>query len=246
MKSPKLLITGANGVIGRILWRHLTDSFELYGFDVCVNESSPRIFRADVSNYEQVVSVLQEIAPISCIIHLAGDPRPEADWQSVLMNNIVGTRNIYEAAKTYGIKRVIFASSNHVTVAYEGFPPSLHSRPNSITISVHDPIRPDGCYGVSKAFGEAIARMYYELYSVESICLRIGVVDKDDNPTLSDREQSLWLSNKDLVQLIKKSIFSDVGFGIYYGVSNNKNKFYDISNAGEEIGYQPEDDATAL
>lgn len=246
MESPRLLISGSNGVIGRILWAHLTDSFELYGFDVCIDESLPYMFRADVSNYEQVARVLQEIAPISYIIHLAGDPRVEADWQSVLMNNIVGTRNIYEAAKTYRIKRVIFASSNHVTGAYEGFPPHLHSQPNPITVSVNDPIRPDGYYGASKAFGEAIARTYYELHGVESICLRIGAVVEDDDPTQSDRERSLWLSHKDLVQLVKKSIFAEVGFGIYYGVSNNKTRFYDISNAAEEIGYQPESDAATF
>jgi nucleoside-diphosphate-sugar epimerase len=113
-------------------------------------------------------------------------------------------------------------------------------------ITVKDPIRPDGFYGVSKAAGEAIARMYYDLYGLESICLRIGSVLKDDDPRKNPRYASTWLSHKDLVQLVTKCLLSNVKFGIYYGVSNNKKRFWDISNAESEINYQPEDDASRI
>jgi dTDP-4-dehydrorhamnose reductase len=160
------------------------------------------------------------------------------------VNNIIGTRNVYEAAKLFKVKRVVFASSNHVTGAYEGFPPSLHAQPSPALIRPQDPIRPDGNYGVSKAAGEAIARMYYELYGLESVCLRIGSVEKDDDFAKDARHQCTWLSHRDLTQLVRKSLLADVRFAVYYGVSNNKKRFWDISNAVEEIGYQPEDDAS--
>jgi nucleoside-diphosphate-sugar epimerase len=245
MGLPKLLLTGSCGLIGSILWRHLADSFELYGTDVRITEPTAHLFRADISNYEQIASVLQTASPLPYVIHLAADPRVNAEWPSVLTNNIIGTRNLYEAAKNNGIKRVIFASSNHVTGAYEGIPPSLHSQVSPALITTQHPIRPDGYYGVSKVFGEAIARMYYELHGLESVCLRIGWVLKDDDPTKNEQARCTWLSHRDLVQLVKRSLLTEVEFGIYYGVSNNKHRFWDISNAKEELGYEPEDDASS-
>ena len=238
------LCTGSCGLIGRILWRDLANAFNLYGVDVCLTKPVDHIFLADISNFEQVDAVFAGIPELEYVVHLAGDPRVDADWQSVLVNNIVGTRNIFEAAKAHGIKRVVFASSNHVTGAYEGIPPSLTAQLEPTLISVQDPIRPDGYYGVSKATGESIARMYYELYGLESVCLRIGSVLKDDDPAGNARHHITWLSQRDLSQMVKKSLLAEVKFAIYYGVSNNRKRFWDISNAVTEIKYQPEDDAS--
>jgi NAD+ dependent glucose-6-phosphate dehydrogenase len=243
MTFPKLLITGYAGLVGQILWRGLADSFELYGVDIHERESADNIFQADISNPAEIVSVFEQIPGLSHVVHLAGDPRADADWESVLKNNIAGTRNLYEAARIRGVKRVVFASSNHVTGAYEGFPPSLHAQSNPRLITPQDPIRPDGNYGVSKAAGEALARMYYELHGIESVCLRIGTVLKDDDPSKDPRHASTWLSHRDLVQLVRKSLLTKIPFAIYYGVSNNRKRFWDISNAQAEIDYQPESDA---
>ena len=241
--TPNLLITGSQGLIGKILWQNLAGEFNLYGVDICRTESTDHLFRADVSNFEQLQTAFEKIHPLDYVLHLAADPCMDGDWQSILMNNIVGTRNVYEMAKQSRVKRVVFASSNHVTGGYEGFPPSLHTQPNPSLITPQDPIRPDGNYGVSKATGEALARMYYELYGLESICLRIGYVLEDDNPFGHAHNQSVWLSHRDLVQLVRKSLLADVKFAIYYGVSNNQKRFWDISNVMEEIGYEPEDTA---
>jgi hypothetical protein len=245
MMPPKLLITGSSGLIGKILWRGLADSFDLYGVDISPVEASDHVFRADISNPEQLRVVFERIPLLAYVVHLAGDPHADALWQSVLTNNIVGTKNVFEMAKEVKVRRVVFASSNHVTGAYEGFPPGLHTQMDPVLVTPQDPIRPDGYYGVSKAVGEAIARMYVERYGLESICLRIGSVLKDNDPTRDPRHLSTWLSYRDLVQLVKKSLSAKVRFGIYYGVSNNKKRFWDISSAGAEIGYHPEDDASA-
>ena len=111
---------------------------------------------------------------------------------------------------------------------------------------MRDPIRPDSDYGSSKAFGESMARQYYECFGIASICLRIGSVLENDNPTEDERLMRTWLSQRDLIQLVRKSILSDVKFGIYYGVSNNRGRFWDISSAEEEIGYKPQDDASLM
>jgi NAD+ dependent glucose-6-phosphate dehydrogenase len=242
--TPKVLITGSNGLVGGILWQGLADSFELYGLDRQVSPDAKNVFPADVARADQVENVFDGISSVVYVIHLAGDPRVDAEWDSVLSVNIGGTKNVYHAAQRHGVKRVIFASSNHATGAYEGFPPSLHTHENVQLITSRDAIRPDGFYGVSKAAGEAIARMYFERFGLESICLRIGSVNKADSPAGDPRLQSTWLSHRDLVQLIQRSLLADVSFGIYYGVSNNRRRFWDISDAERDLDFHPEDDAS--
>ncbi len=215
--AEKLLITGCNGLIGKILWDNLAGSFELYGLDRTADAASSKVFQADITIDEQVAAVFDRIPALEYVIYLAGDPRVHAPWESAFAVNIGGTKNVYEAAQKHGVKRIVYASSNHATGAYEGFPPSLHSQPKRTLITSRDAIRPDGFYGVSKAAGEAIARMYFELHGLELVCLRIGSVVNDDDPTLDARMASTWLSHRDLVQLVRRSLLADVHFGIYYG-----------------------------
>lgn len=242
--KPKLLITGSAGLIGGILWNALSNDYELYGLDNHADVSKENRFQADITQEGQVQSVFDRIPDLRYVIHLAGDPRVDADWQSAFNVNIGGTGNVYAQAQQHGVQRVVYASSNHVTGAYEGFPPNMHTKETVGMIKVGDAIRPDGFYGVSKAAGEAIARMYYELYGLESICLRIGSVTKADDPGANPRMRSTWLSHRDLVQLVKRSLTADVKFGIFYGVSNNKKRFWDIADAERELGYHPVDDGS--
>lgn len=247
MTPFRLLITGINGRIGMILRDALQKSHEVYGLDH-VGPFSDRVLPADVAEYSQVAQVVRQFSPLDAIVHLAGDPSVSASWESVLSANIIGTRNIFEASHEFQVRRVIFASSNHVTGAYEGFEPNLHLhlQPEPPKISVQDPIRPDSDYGVSKAFGEAVARYYCARWGIEAICLRIGAVLAEDDPTQDPRLRKVWLSHRDLIQLVEKSLSTNVTFGIYYGVSKNKGAFWDITNARLELGYEPQDDASLL
>ncbi len=242
---PKLLITGSSGIIGKVLQKGLADSFEIYGADLNPNENT-NFYKVDISDYKQISSVLRDIVPVPYIIHLAGDSNLNAIWGSVLKNNIIGTKNVYEASKAYNVKKIVFASSTHVTGGYEKIILNPQNEKGKEIVTTNDEINPDSFYAVSKIFGEAIARLYWELYSIKSICLRIGTVLSDNDPTKDERHGKTWLSHKDLIQLVKKSILSNVKFAIYYGVSNNKNRFLDISNARKEIGYLPNDDASKL
>ena len=243
-QKPKLLITGINGTIGKTIEKPLKTSYDVYGLDIS-KPFSDRIFEADISKFDQVLEVMHRLEPLPYVVHLAAEPDASANWNSVFEPNIVGTRNVYESAREIGVRRVVFASSNHVTGAYEGFSPHLHlhlqHEPKKIKIS--DPIRPDGEYGVSKAFGEALARYYSARWGIESVCLRIGSVRDDDDPTTDERMMRTWLSKRDLIHLIERSLVANVTFGVYYGVSDNKGAFWDISNAQLELGYSPQDNA---
>jgi nucleoside-diphosphate-sugar epimerase len=245
MTHPRLLITGCNGKIGRVLAPALTSSYEVYGLDVC-GPFGDRVHRADIADVEQVDAVFEAIGEVDRVVHLAADARVKATWGSILNSNIVGTHNVYACARAHGVGRVVFASSNHVTGAYEGIPPRLHLLDDPPLITARDPIRPDSDYGTSKAFGEALARQFYEMHGVESICLRIGSFRADDDPTPDPRFMRTWISHRDLIQLVERSLQADVPFGVYYGVSDNRGRFWDIADARADLGYDPQDDASRL
>jgi nucleoside-diphosphate-sugar epimerase len=242
----RVLITGINGLIGSLLRNALGQTHTVYGLDR-EGEFSEQILSADISDYAQVAQAVQQFKPLDSMIHLAGNPKVDASWESVLKANIIGTRNIFEAAREFQVPQVVYASSNHVTGAYHGFEPSLYkyTEPGPPMISPEDPIRPDSDYGLSKAFGEAVARYYFDRWGVRAICLRIGAVLEDDDPTKQSQNRRIWLSHRDLVQLVEKSLSAEVTFGIYYGISNNKDAFWDISNARADLGFEPVDDGSA-
>lgn len=240
--APKLLITGSEGTIGAVLRKALT-GYDILRLDIVDAEGDDYV-RADISRERALKDALFPHLPIDSIVHLAGDPRVDAPWESVLPANIIGARNIFEFAASNGVRRVVFASSNHVTGHYEGIPPELHTQPDpELTITTRMPVAPDGYYGVSKAFGEILAKYLSATHDLSTICLRIGMVTKDDTPFKEERGRSVWLSHRDLVQLVERSLAADVKFGVYYGVSDNARNFWDISNVREDLGYEPQDNA---
>ena len=240
--KERVLITGIMGCIGKIISPALADEYDVCGLD----KLAGTVPLVDISDLEQLRKLFAREKPFQFLIHLAADSDTNASWELVLKNNIIGTRNVYACAKEFGVRRVVFASSNHVTGAYEGFPPSLHTQDNPPIITVRDPIRPDSYYGASKAWGEALARQFYELHGIESICLRIGSVLEDDDPTRNERTMKTWLSHRDLIQLIRLSLKTTMGFGIYYGVSANDGGVWDISEVTEELGFKTVDNAALL
>lgn len=249
MSKPRLLVTGANGLIGRLLLTDLREGFDVVGLDLRVPEGDGSIRQCDVTDLQCLQSIFADLGPINYVLHLAADSRVEADWQSILSNNIEGTWNVFLASSENEVSRVVFASSNHVTGYYERNPPRLHLEPARRTISLADPVRPDGPYGISKLAGEAIARYFYDKSGMEAVCLRIGSVLSDDDPTREERDRATWLSHRDLRQLVTCALTAGErfpGFGIYYGVSRNEERFWEISSAQKEIGYNPEDDASKL
>lgn len=247
MTRMRILITGINGIIGTVLHKALQNNYDVYGLDR-EQPFSDRILSADIADYGQLTNAIRQFSPLDAIIHLAGDPSVKASWESVLNANIIGTRNIFEAARELEVPRVVYASSNHATGAYQGFEPDMNTftQPDTPKISPQDPVRPDSEYGVSKVFGEAIARYYSDRWGIQAICLRIGAVLSDDNPTKDPQNRKIWLSHRDMVQLVEKSLSTNVAFGIYYGVSNNQGAFWDISNARADLGFEPVDDGAAL
>jgi nucleoside-diphosphate-sugar epimerase len=187
------------------------------------------------------------------VIDLAADPRDDASWDDVRANNLPATLNALEAARMAGVRRLIFASSNHVTglaerdepyasvVAgrYQNLDPATLPR-----LRTDAPVRPDGPYGIAKAMGEAAGRFYAEEHGMSVICLRIGSLHRENRP-MNVRSYATFLSHRDLLGLVGACVAAPDGlrFGIYYGVSANRWRIWDIENAERELHYGPLDDA---
>ncbi|MCA9879438.1 MAG: NAD(P)-dependent oxidoreductase, partial [Thermomicrobiales bacterium] len=165
------------------------------------------------------------------IVHLGG-ASIEKPWETILEANIVGCYNLFEAARRAGAPRIVFASTNHVMGMYD--------RDGMWPIFADQPIRPDSLYGVSKAFGEALGRFWYDQHGVSVICLRIGWMLPEPHDEIA---RWMWLSPRDCAQLVSRAIESDVGFDIVYAISQNASRRWDITKTIEHFGYRPQDDA---
>jgi nucleoside-diphosphate-sugar epimerase len=249
MNSKKILITGVSGKVGTIIAKALWHEYEVTGVDVKNSLYVPTL----VADTTDIDSILPAFRDIHTVIDLASEPSQFAPWEVVYRNNIQCTYNCLEAAHVAGVERVIFASSNHATGLYEkDFPYSQIVEGNYEglkagsykLLSVEEPVRPDGPYGISKAFGEAAARYFSEEKGVPVICLRIGTVNQESTPQ-DKRQFSTLLTHSDLLRLVRCCIEAprSLNFGVYYGVSNNTWRFWDIANSFRDIGYDPRDNA---
>jgi nucleoside-diphosphate-sugar epimerase len=225
----KILITGAAGRIGKVLHAGLADRYHLrlmYHRTVLPVGANEEAVVTDLGDPD---GVRRAVEGMDAIVHLAGNPNTQATFEAVLHANIVGTYHVYEAARLVGVPRVVFASTNHVTGMYER---------NGSLVLPDLPVRPDSFYGASKAYGEALGRYYHDRYGLAVICLRIGSA----LPRPRDlRGLGTWLSERDMTQLMWRSIEAPIGFGVFYGISANTRRQWDITNARELLGYAPED-----
>jgi uronate dehydrogenase len=228
----RVLITGAAGHIGKVLRQSLRGRYELLRLsDVAPlgNATAPgeEVVQADIQDF---AATRDSMAGIDAVVHLGG-VSTENVWAKILPINIAGTYNVFEAARQQGVKRVIFASSNHAIGFYR--------RTQLIDDSAQP--RPDTRYGVSKAFGEAIGHMYADKHDMGVACLRIGTCR--ERPT-EVRHLATWQSHRDITQLIYRCIEApQLHFIIAYGVSNNPRSLWDNTAAERLLGYVPEDSA---
>lgn len=232
MACERVLITGAAGEIGSTLRAGLRGAYPLLRLsDVRpLSEARPgeETALADIADASAAAALMHGI---DCVVHLGGVPR-ESAWDAILTNNIEGTYNVFEAARAAGVKRIVYASSNHAIGYYR-----VGRR-----VGVDEPVRPDSRYGVSKAFGEALGRLYADKHGIEVACLRIGSFR---NEPADFRQLSTWISPRDTVQLVRRCIDAPpFHFIVLYGVSRNARTRWANPHA-PFVGYEPEDNAEA-
>lgn len=225
---PRILLTGAAGNLGKILRASLAGQYGTIRLSDLMEmpPAAPgeEVRHCDLADPDAVMDLVQGC---DVILHFGG-MSVENSFETILNANIKGTYNLYEAARKQGIKRILFASSNHAI----GF----HSRETRLDASAE--LRPDSMYGVSKGFGELLARYYFDKYGIETACLRIGSCFERPRDR---RMMATWLSFADLTRLVKCVIAADrVGFAVIYGASNNEAVWWDNS-AVSYLGWQPQD-----
>ncbi|MEE3502055.1 NAD(P)-dependent oxidoreductase [Acidiphilium acidophilum] len=225
-----LVLTGAGGQLGRVLRpRLLARGIPLRAVDISpITPVDPRetIVIGDLRDAGVVDEALEGA---TAVLHLAGTsverPLPE-----IIENNLVALHALYEGARRHGVQRVVFASSNHTIGMY----------PAGQKLRLSDPYRPDGFYGISKIWGEAIGRLYRDKYGIEGVALRIGsALPRPTEP----RHLATWLGDDDLEQLVVQSLTAPIsGYQPVWGVSANTRGWWDNGEAAE-LGYQPSQNA---
>lgn len=228
----RVLITGAAGRIGSSLADQLHDRYDLrlqYNRSPIVNSPVSDVVQADIAHYDQVTPLM---AGIDAVVHMAGEPSVGAPWAAIHEANIVGMYNVIEAARAADVPKLIFASTNHVMGMYD--------RDAQWPIYTSQPVRPDSLYGVSKAFGETLGRHYADQFGLSVICLRIGWFLPEPRDEIG---LWMWLSPRDCAQVVWRAIETDRRYGIYYAISRNTRRRWDITNTIAELGYAPQDDS---
>jgi len=224
----KLLLTGAAGGLGRVLRESLRPyARTLRLSDIARMEparAGEEVVACDLADKAAVDSLVRGC---DAIVHLGG-VSVERPFEEILEGNIKGVFHIYEGARRHGVKRIVFASSNHVI----GF------HPQGEMIDADCARRPDGYYGLSKAYGEDLSRFYFDRYGIETACVRIG----SSFPEPKDRRMLVtWLSYRDLTELVRSCLFApQLGHTIVYGMSANRDKWWDNSKAAH-LDFHPQD-----
>ena len=229
-----LLLTGAAGALGQ----SLAPALSCLCTRLLLSDlggplaATPLPARAEAAPCDlgDPVAVHQLLQGVDAVVHLGG-VSVERPFEEVLPANIRGVFHLYEAARRHGTRRIVFASSNHVTGCYD----------KAQTVSPQDPPRPDGYYGLSKLYGEGMASLYWDRYGIETVCLRIGSALPQPR---DHRGLYTWLSLPDLARLVTAALTApDVGFVVAYGISNNTRRWWDTEAAWARLHYSPQDDS---
>ncbi|WP_019429486.1 NAD(P)-dependent oxidoreductase [Limnohabitans sp. Rim47] len=228
IRFPRLLLTGAGGNLGQELRPRLKAYCDVlrvsHRRDLGPAAAGEEVQTASLEDAEHMLSLLDGV---SAVVHMGG-VSTEQPWAPILAGNIVGMVNLYEAARLKGVKRIVFASSNHVTGFYR----------QDEVVNTRMPPKPDGFYGLSKAFGEDLAQLYWDRWGVETVSIRIGSSFTEPRDR---RMLATYLSYDDLERLVVAALTAPiVGHSIIYGMSDNQTTWWDNTHA-KHIGYRPQD-----
>ena len=263
MTPPKkVLVTGATGQIGYMIYKRLEEQpkkYDVYALDYKREPSvrvpgswtleipDKRFICCDISDFDQV---RQAVESMDVVAHLAADPSGES-WESLLNSNLVGTYNIFEASKAVGVRRIVAASSITVSQGHreqEPYKAMMERRhadiPDDVKmITPGIPAEPRSLYAATKVWTESLARTYAYRHGLSCLCVRIGQVERD-RPR-PPQGADIYVSQRDIVQILERCINADdsLRFEIFYGMSNNDLRWVDISNAQQKVGFLPQDRA---
>ncbi|GAB4042785.1 MAG: NAD(P)-dependent oxidoreductase [Rubrivivax sp.] len=228
LRFSRLLLTGAAGALGGMLRPRLKAYCEVLRLSdrAPLGEAAPGE-ELQVADLTAPGAAEAMVAGVDAIVHLGGIS-VEDEWERILASNIDGLVRLYEAARRARVRRIVFASSNHATGFYR----------QDEVIDARALPRPDTYYGLSKAFGENLAQLYWDRFGLETVSLRIGSC----TPAPTDRRMlATWLSHDDLERLVVAALTAPVvGHTIVFGCSDNTTTFWD-NRLARHLGWRPQD-----
>jgi nucleoside-diphosphate-sugar epimerase len=244
----RVLVTGMSGLIGGAVRKRLEGAYQLTALNRSPLPGVPTV-QADIADFDAIRSAFDNQ---HTVVHLAARARGRDPWEHVRDPNLIGTYNVFEAARQAGVQRVIYASSGSTISGWEQVQPyralvsgdyNKVNRPWPM-ITHETPTRPAGVYGATKVWGEALAWHFTDSSDLSILSLRIGLVNAEDRPT-DARQFSVWCSQRDISQMVERCIEApaELKYDIFYAVSRNKWGYRDISHAQEVVGYEPADEA---
>jgi nucleoside-diphosphate-sugar epimerase len=230
----RILITGPGGRVGPHILPLLREEFALRLFDLQKLDGAgdDEVVQGDIRDFD---ALRRACEGVHAMIHLAAISDEDEFVTRLLPMNLLGLYNAFEAARQAGVRKVIFASTGQTVLNYG---PTAWITPEM-------PVRPWTLYACTKVFGEAAARFYSDTHGMSMICIRLGWFQPCHGDFFREERDKAghWCSPRDLAQLLVKAIRSDVSYGIFFGVSNNTDRQWDISNARELLGYEPVDNS---
>lgn len=247
----KIAVTGAAGLVGSSLCADLARDHEVVQIDL--------LGAGVIADVRDLEALKRAFAGCETVVHLAGIARVQTPWPDIHSTNIEGTYNAFEAARQTGVKRLIFASSNHAVGMYEvDNLPAIYEPGFGLVVRTDAEFRPDSLYGVWKAFGETLGRYFSDNYGLQVTCVRIGSITAADNPrdesvrssspwlNLTDdqkfaRYAATWMSHADFARLVRAVMSRDVPYAVIYGVGDNATRFWDLEPGRALFGFWPQD-----
>lgn len=240
----EVAVTGGEGTVATILRAGLSSRFHA------------RWLSREDADVTDLAALEHGFARADAVVHLAANAEVSAGWEELLPPNVIGAYNAFEAARRAGVKRVVYASSNHAVGMYMRDHERFADPVQPVQVAADAPVRPDSLYGATKVWGEALGRLYAERHGLAVVCLRIGwVIDeegppsaeemREEPPGTAERARGMWLSHRDCVSLIEAALTSEVRFAIVNGVSDNVGRWLSLDEGRELLGWEPKDGLSA-
>jgi nucleoside-diphosphate-sugar epimerase len=246
--ARQVLVTGMSGLIGQAVRRGLQGRHALSALNRSRLEGVP-CHRADIAD---LAAIQPAFEGVDAVVHLAAYAHSTGTWEEIHHHNILGTYNVFEAARRAGVRRVVYASSGATVSGCEADVPYsalVAGRYGEVPapwpmLTPASPPRPHGLYGVSKLFGEALGRQYADAHGLSVICLRIGAVTAEDRPTHL-RHFAVWCSQRDIVQAVERALEAPdtLRFEVCFVNSDNRWGYRDLSHTRRVLGWEPQDRA---
>jgi uronate dehydrogenase len=226
----RILFTGAAGKLGLRLRERLHELADIVRLsdvtDFGPARAGEEVVLCDLADRDAVLAMCEGV---DAVLHFGG-VSTEVEFEAIMQANILGMAHLYEAVHKLGIRRVVFASSNHTMGMYK----------TTDVVDASMPPRPDGYYGLSKVFGESLSRYYWDRFGIETVCIRIGYCFPE---ALNYRQMATWLSLDDMVELLRRALVTPrVGHTITFGISDNPGRWWDDRHASY-LCYRPKDNS---